>query len=578
MLMLTETLPELSKEAKSVMANNPEKALQLAARVLEMAKLASDKEAQSEALFVMGVSNHRMGNSADAVACFNQRMELVNQTGDHAKIAAAHNNLGNVLCGVSDYSKALDHFFRALKYYEETGNSQHIASTKTNMGIAFKNLGRLNEALEMYESTLLYAERNKNNALVVNSYLNIGAVLDLQEKYEEGYEAHQKALALCAELNDKYKEAEILNNVGFNQQQRHLYKEALATYERCLDMCREQHFSVYELRSLLNLGQVHTQFGDYIQAEACFNESLGKAIALADKNSIRAIYRHLSELYEKQGLLQQAFDNYKKYVAAKEEVLNMENLQHLGQLQMRYEMDRKAREAEIDRLKHVELKLAYDSLQTEKQKSETLLLNILPEEVATELKEQGYAKARRFENVTVMFTDFKNFTKVSEQLTPEELVGELHECFKGFDEIIDRYNIEKIKTVGDAYMAASGLPTPCATHATDMVKAAFEICAFMERRRQEKGGKTFELRIGINSGNVVAGIVGMKKFAYDIWGDTVNIAARMEQSGFPGKVNISEHTYQLVKDAFNCEYRGEIEAKNKGKMRMYFVSAGGAKA
>lgn len=572
MLMLTQTLSEIGKEAKAVMANDPERALRLAGKALELATTSHDKEAQTEALFVMGVSNHRLGKSADAMQCFSRRMELVSETGDRAKIAAAHNNLGNVLFSISDHGKALDHFFKALKYYEETNNRQYIASTKTNMGVAFKSLGRFNEALEMYQDTLKYAEENSDLSLTVTSYLNIGVVLNFLEQFDKSYEALYTALSLCKGLNDRYKEVEILNNLGVIEEKRGLYNEALYTFQNCQAICQVQGFTVYELRSVLNIGKTYIYLNRFAEAESFLNRAIEMAIASADKEALRSAYEHLSELYEKQGLLQEAFDNYKKYVAAKDEVLNMENLQHLGQLQMRYEMDKKAREAEIDRLKHVELKLAYDSLQTEKQKSETLLLNILPEEVATELKEQGFAKARRFENVTVMFTDFKNFTKVSEQLTPEELVGELHECFRGFDEVMERHNIEKIKTVGDAYMAASGLPTPCATHATDMVKAAFEICAFMERRRAEKPGKTFELRIGLNSGDVVAGIVGMKKFAYDIWGDTVNIAARMEQTGVPGRINISEHTYRLVKNVFDCEYRGEIEAKNKGKMRMYFVN------
>ena len=211
-----------------------------------------------------------------------------------------------------------------------------------------------------------------------------------------------------------------------------------------------------------------------------------------------------------------------------------------------------------------------NSIQQEKKRSDSLLLDILPAEVAEELKVKGYSDAKQFDEVTVLFTDFKGFTTHAENLSAHDLVKEINECFSAFDNILHKHNIEKIKTVGDAYLAASGLPVANPNHAKDTVNAAIEIRNFMLNRRKENPD-SFEVRIGIHSGHVVAGIVGVKKFAYDIWGDTVNTAARMEQNSEAGKINISETTYGLVKDKFSCEYRGEIEAKNKGKLKMYFV-------
>ena len=210
-------------------------------------------------------------------------------------------------------------------------------------------------------------------------------------------------------------------------------------------------------------------------------------------------------------------------------------------------------------------------LSREKKRSEDLLLNILPAEVADELKDKGTAEAKYFDPVTVMFTDFVNFTQATEQMNSQELIDELHTCFKAFDEIISKYDIEKIKTIGDAYLAVSGLPVPDPLHAEHIVLAALDIIDFMYQRQQKMGDKTFHVRIGVHSGSVVAGIVGVTKFAYDIWGDTVNIAARMEQSSSGGKVNISEPTYRLIQDRFYCSYRGKIEAKNKGETDMYFI-------
>lgn len=210
-------------------------------------------------------------------------------------------------------------------------------------------------------------------------------------------------------------------------------------------------------------------------------------------------------------------------------------------------------------------------LAREKQKSDDLLHNILPEETARELKEKGFAEAKEFKKVSILFTDFKGFTQISQNLTPQELVREIDDCFCAFDNIMDRYGIEKIKTIGDAYMAAGGLPITNSTHAENVVQAALDILDFMDQRNKEAKHLKFEIRIGVHSGSVVAGIVGTRKFQYDIWGDAVNTASRMESSGEPGKVNISEATYQLVHHKFSCTYRGEIEAKGKGKIKMYFV-------
>ena len=214
------------------------------------------------------------------------------------------------------------------------------------------------------------------------------------------------------------------------------------------------------------------------------------------------------------------------------------------------------------------------TIEKEKQRSDELLKNILPADVAEELKQKGKADARQFDNVTILFTDFKNFTEFASTLPPQQLVAEIDECYRAFDEIMAKYGIEKIKTIGDAYMAASGLPSANEKHAENMVRAALEIRSFMDGHiasRKEHGDAYFEIRIGIHSGPVVAGIVGIKKFAYDIWGDTVNIAARMESNSEPGKINISEDTYTFVKDIFSCTSRGMIEVKGKGKLAMYFV-------
>jgi adenylate cyclase len=256
-------------------------------------------------------------------------------------------------------------------------------------------------------------------------------------------------------------------------------------------------------------------------------------------------YKTIQQEQEKQQLLENRKEELEKEVAQRTE----EILEQKGKIEQQHE-----------------------DLKAEKKKSDDLLLNILPAEVAEELKESGTTKARHFDHVTVLFTDFVNFTQISERLSPEVLVQELDECFRAFDEIIERNGMEKIKTIGDAYLAVSGMPIATDRHAFNAVKAGLEIVDFMkERSTRSVHGNVFEVRIGINSGPLVAGIVGVKKFAYDIWGDTVNMASRMESNSEPGRINISEHTHELVLHDFKCTYRGKINAKNKGDVDMYFV-------
>ncbi|MBL7802509.1 MAG: hypothetical protein JNL02_02155 [Saprospiraceae bacterium] len=213
-------------------------------------------------------------------------------------------------------------------------------------------------------------------------------------------------------------------------------------------------------------------------------------------------------------------------------------------------------------------------IREEQQRSENLLLNVLPALVADELKKMGRTNARYFDDVSVLFADFVGFSKIAEQLSPQQLVTELDTCFQAFDDIIARHGLEKIKTIGDAYMVAGGIPDGGGSDLRNMIDAARSMQSWLSEwnaNRQEKGLPRYDARIGIHRGPVVAGVVGSRKFAFDIWGDTVNIAARIEQAGEGGRINISGEAYEVVKNYVKCKYRGKIPAKNKGEIDMYFI-------
>jgi len=386
-----------------------------------------------------------------------------------------------------------------------------------------------------------------------------------------------------------------LNYIGRVYTRKRNFGKAIKNHLEAFEISTKLDTKLDQTQSLVGLGQAYQSKGDFSEAIDAYIKSINLATPLNAVTEIKDAYQGLAEVYSNQLDFTNAFKYQKLLLNIKDTIYNINTDKKLGTLQFGFEMDKKEsqikiQQGEIKRQKLVNygfiggfsvvLLFAIvffkqrNKISKEKRRSEELLLNILPEETAEELKATGTAKARSLDMISVLFTDFKNFTQASERLTPEELVAEINLCYSEFDRIITRHGVEKIKTIGDSYMCAGGLPVANATHAFDTVSAGLEMIAFIEKNKQDKisrGIPFFELRLGIHSGPVVAGIVGIKKFAYDIWGDTVNTASRMESSGAVGQVNISDSTYELIKNKFKCTSRGKIEAKNKGSIEMYFV-------
>ncbi len=483
-----------------------------------------------------------------------------------------------------------------------------MAGLLTTVGDIYLSMLQYDKALENYNNA------KKINLRIKNNYLNLLALIGIGKAYEHKKDAvnailnYQEALAIAKEPND---ESEILNRLANVYLENGNMPQALSFALSSQKIAEENNIIAQLPQTYTTLGAIYTKLKKY-------NDAIGylqKAIALCQKSGAlddeKNAWGALSKAYEAMNQPAKSLDAYKHFITLRDSVYNISKANELTRIDLQSTF---SREKIVDSTKQAgEYKLkmqkqkaytfsgyigfalvlllsffiyrnysqqkkanaliskAHDEVKLEKQVSENLLLNILPEAVAEELKQKGGVDAKLFDNVTVLFTDFVNFTFAGEQFSPQELVAELHTCFKAFDDIIGRHDVEKIKTIGDAYMAVSGLPRANECHACEVVRAAIEIRDFMIARKQLLGDKTFDIRIGVNSGTVVAGIVGVKKFAYDIWGDTVNIAARMEQYGEAGKINMSQSTYELVKDEFTCTDRGELDAKHKGKMRMYFA-------
>ncbi|HRG33351.1 MAG TPA: adenylate/guanylate cyclase domain-containing protein [Saprospiraceae bacterium] len=530
---------------------------------LAISQLIGFKKGIANAYNTIGIIYNKLGNFPEGIKNYFAALKIREEIGDKKGVSASYNNIGNIYFEQGNYPEALKHYSASLKTKEETGDKKGIAISFNNIGNILKKQGNYSEALKNYFASSKIKEDVGDKKGIATSYNNIGVTYLDQGNYEEAIKYHLAALKLFDEIGDK---------------------EAIAT-------------------SFINIGSIKIKIQEAREGKAWLLKGLKLGKEIAALPILRDSYEGLALADSALGNFKDAYENHKKYILYRDSLNNEEAIKKLLQTKMQFEFDKKEAEtkahtdSELKRqklLRNVFLvgfiivllfagvffrqrnktKKEKQRAEEEKKRSEDLLLNILPSEVAVEIKTSGTAKAKAFTMVTVMFTDFKDFTKVSEKISAELLVDEIHACFSAFDTILSKYNIEKIKTIGDAYLCASGLPVSNYTHALDMLNAAFEIRNYMLQRKKEKEAKgeiSFELRIGIHTGPVVAGVVGVKKYAYDIWGDTVNIAARMEQSSEVGKINISGSTYELVKDKFKCEHRGKIQAKNKGEINMYFV-------
>lgn len=459
---------------------------------------------------VYSVSGHH-GNS---MLYYHKAIATLWQTRDTVVIATAILNAGDEFVNHGNYDSALFYFQQAAQLFDGVGYEIGKAYSLGNMGMAYANTGK-KELAEQY----------------------INEAIPLLEKLEDYHPICEYLIAMSEISLEK--------------------KDAPATL-------------AYALRSL----------------------ELARKYGL--KEQISEANLRLSDLYAKAGDMQKAYTHYKDHILFRDSLSNVKSVQKMAELRTDFEVSKK--QVEVDLLnqqkknqRNILISLAiilllatiilatlywyYKAIAREKKRSESLLLNILPAETARELKQNGRVEAVKFEKVTVLFTDFVKFSRVAEHTDPEQLVRSIDYYFKGFDEIINKYGLEKIKTVGDSYMCAGGLPVVTDDHARKMVLAAKEMLQLVQNTLNSDNGLThFEIRIGMHTGPVVAGIVGIKKWQYDIWGDTVNIASRMESGSQPGRINMSETTYGEVGDEFTCEYRGEIEVKNRGLLKMYFLA------
>ncbi|MBK7083274.1 MAG: tetratricopeptide repeat protein [Flavobacteriales bacterium] len=577
-------------------------------RGLEAAREAEDPATEANLLNGLGVVLYQSGNIDSALVLMEKSLAIREATGDSATLAASCVNIASMHHARGNIPMALEMYVKARDLAERRKDMPAYATVLVNIGALHEGQHELDSALAYYRRALGPLKELNNTEGLALAYNNMGTVYLTLKEYDRALESVRNGIPPAVRgrhhnaLSDLYfKQSRILEEQGD-------LSGAIIECDRSIlyaDSASSPRGAAY---GHIQRAKITRLMGDARSALRYALLSVDKAAGLDELYLKKDRAQELSHIYEALGDDRNAFAQYRLFTQLSDSITNEKNRKDLIRNGFKYEYGKReavlmAEQEKQDALADKELQkqklvrngfmggfglvalfasvffVQRNRISKARKRSDELLLNILPEEVAEELKDTGTAAAKHFEQATILFTDFKGFTEASERMSPQELVEELNTCFKAFDGIITTRGIEKIKTIGDAYMCAGGLPVPTSSTPAGVVQAALEMQAFMKRHKAEReaqGKPAFEMRADIHTGPVVAGIVGVKKFAYDIWGDTVNTASRMESSGEVGQVNISEATYALVKHETGLTFspRGKVQAKGKGEMEMYFVTTG----
>lgn len=553
----------------------------------------------------MGLAEYYQGNNLEVMDHWTKSLETFETIRDTIGMATLVNNLGAVYYSQGSHTRALEYYLRSLSLSEKTKDPLSIAKALGNIGGLYSEMQDYEKALEFFNKIEKYRNDIRNSDVITSYLMGVGEVYFEQGFYDDAAKYYEEALAGSQNITLR---ADNLIKLGVVEFKKEKKQKAIDYLDEAYRIAKENNQQSEVIQALIALGQVYAS-DNQTKSISAFKEAESLAKIIEANDELRDIYQELSNAYADEGSFQNAFKYQTLYLAKKDSLFNLETDDKIRGLQFDFDLDKK--QDENDQLKaenqiaeltakrqqyviygtvlglllvvvlavgsykrYRYVKKTNKIIEVEKERSEKLLLNILPEETALELKEHGKVAAKRFESVTILFSDFKGFTSYAQNLSPEILVKSVDYYFSKFDQIMDKYGLEKIKTVGDAYMCAGGLPFPTTDHPFKMVQAAFEIAQVMEdlKNNPVEDIVPFEVRIGINTGPIVAGVVGLNKFAYDIWGDSVNVASRMESMSEPGRINISESTYEIIKEVYECEARGAVHVKNKGNMKMYYVN------
>lgn len=602
----TNKVNTLNTLSDLVYRTDPVKAIVFGKEAKQLAELLDYQKGLAFALKNIGLGYYMQSNYVEASIQWEQSLKIFELLQDESAVANLLSIIGSAHTNMGDDPKAIDYLLRSLKVAEKIDDSLRMTTCLMNIGGIYSYIPEnVDQALPYYQRALTISES-------INYSVGIGFCLfDLGDYYfqKELYDSALLFFENSLEYQTSLDSAISLNNIGKIYAIKREFTTAINYQSNALEIVKEMDAKLEMTQIYLGLAQSYQLQGILNQAIDHYELAKSTAEEIESNYELKDAFEGLSNIYAGLSDYQKAYQFQALLREAEKLIYNSETDDKIKNLQFTFQLDKKQDEIEI-----LEQQSEIEQLNTKRQKLvknislasfgvilvfafllylrykhkvetnklldqqneeiEGLLLNILPAETARELQKDGYATPRYYDRASVLFTDFKGFTKIAEGLKPHELIAELNSFFNAFDDIVEKYKLEKIKTIGDAYMCAGGIPTANETHPLRIAKAGLEMQEYMKlknEQRTKQGMQIWELRVGIHTGPIVAGVVGKKKYAYDIWGDTVNIASRMESNGEVGKVNVSAATYELVKDHFECTYRGKIEAKNKGLIDMYFI-------
>ncbi len=583
---------------------SPKEALQYSNEAIDLAKKLDYNKGLALAYKNAGLAHYVSGEFSETISNWQESRFVFESLGDKSGVANMLTNIGAVYNDFGEDTKALEFYFEAQKAAEANGDSLRLATSMINIGAVYlKKPQTIDKAITIYLAVLPITEAIHNIDAIGTASVNLGEAYFKKGEYPSALIYYNKS-KVAFESSSSGDLPFTLTSIGNVYAHQGDFKSALTSQQKALDIATSRDAKPGMVSSLLGLANTYRLKGEYSNAIGSFKKAQEIAKEINANFELRDAYAGLADLHASISDFTNAY-KYQVLLGRIKDTLYLNSNDNLiTRQQLGFDLVKKEGEVEFQKLAIQKQRIVKNSflaglililaiafiifrnylskvkinklLDKQKDQIESLLLNILPAEVARELQDKGAATPRDYQSVSVLFTDFKDFSRIAEGLSPNDLVTELNKYFQEFDNIIERHNLEKIKTIGDAYMCAGGIPTGNITHPLNVVEAGMEMQAYMEAQntiRKEKGMANWGLRVGIHTGPVVAGVVGRKKYAYDIWGNTVNIASRMESNGEVGKVNISSATYELVKDVFKCEYRGKISAKNIGEIDMYFIDS-----
>ncbi len=613
-----KTADSLYKLADKYLSNNNyQQAFQMSERSLEIFEALGDQHKMGDCYSFIGYIYNIQGDYTKSMSFFEKALNADKKAGYQKGVSSMLNNIAGIYYNLGNYPQAIEHYKQAAAIQEKIGDKNIIAIVTQNIGAIYTKLKDYNNATKYINKAYSIFKEIDNKHGIAKMLIEMGYISMEYGNFDKAFSEFNQALQIVNKDNNKLVRVEVLLNLGMLFYKQSDFKTALSYYNLSLK-------DAEEIKNLRNIGDIQINIGNTFRqlgrnqeaADKCENvlkiaEKMG-AIHIK-KDACECLYQSYKSLKKPQLALTyyekvHVFEDSLQMQEASNKAMNMEfqkqqlvdsiavvKQQSTAQLKHQAEIQAKEKQRNIiivslgimllvavglwSRLNFV--RKSKEALKLEKDRSEALLLNILPEEIAEELKATGSVKAKDFGLVSILFTDFQSFTQTAQTMSPQRLVEEINVCFEAFDRISEKYQIEKIKTIGDAYMAAGGMANADENTPKNVVLAGLEMQAFIAQRaleNQQVQKPYFEMRLGIHAGPIVAGIVGVKKFQYDVWGDTVNTASRMESNGSVGKVNISETFYELIKDdpRFSFEYRGNISAKGKGEINMYFVEKNGS--